>query len=288
MITNTAVNNLKREPIQLRIPIISDKQSCCAYKKPFGYIYLVRNLVNDHLYIGQHKWCGTTLDPKYKGSGKRLRCAYKKYGISNFEMTILEWVNTNLVDLNRAEMYWIDVFGTFRFPQHYNETLGGDGLAGKLGVDSPNYGLKRSDKVRQQQSIRVKEQWANGVYKSIKGQNNPTKRKEVRDKIAIATKEYYIKHPELKDIKLKRLKELWNTNRDLFPQCKIGKDNPAYGRGKPVICIDTNQRFDNSYRASEWVRDTYPDKYPLASGEKIARCCRGSSKSAYKHHWRYY
>lgn len=42
---------MKREPIQLRVPIISDKQNCCPYEEPFGYIYKITNKVNGNYYI---------------------------------------------------------------------------------------------------------------------------------------------------------------------------------------------------------------------------------------------
>lgn len=32
------MNQVKRIPIQVRVPIISDKQNCCSFEEPFGYI----------------------------------------------------------------------------------------------------------------------------------------------------------------------------------------------------------------------------------------------------------
>ena len=51
------------------------------------YIYRITNKVNNKTYIGQHKY--RKLNDDYKGSGKLLWRAYRKYGFENFEKEIL-------------------------------------------------------------------------------------------------------------------------------------------------------------------------------------------------------
>ena len=51
------------------------------------YIYRITNKVNNKTYIGQHKY--KKLNDDYKGSGKLLWRAYRKYGLENFEKEIL-------------------------------------------------------------------------------------------------------------------------------------------------------------------------------------------------------
>lgn len=53
----------------------------------YGYIYITTNLINNRVYIGQHK--GDKFDPKYIGSGKILNQAVAKYGKENFKTEIL-------------------------------------------------------------------------------------------------------------------------------------------------------------------------------------------------------
>lgn len=118
----------KRTPIQSRVPIILDKQNNCPYKEPFGYIYKIINRVNGHYYIGKHEFHYPWLDKSYRGSGRKLRSAYRKHGIENFETSIIEWTNKDNSELNNLEIYWIDIFGAYIFPQHYNLTEGGDGF----------------------------------------------------------------------------------------------------------------------------------------------------------------
>ena len=113
----------------MRIPIICDKQNCCPFQNPYGYIYMLINTVNGHKYIGKHVFHKPYLDKNYWGSGgKHLQNAKKVYGITAFDQIILQWIETNEEDLKKAEIFWIDVFGTHRNSEDYNETPGGDGF----------------------------------------------------------------------------------------------------------------------------------------------------------------
>jgi group I intron endonuclease len=84
-------------------------------------IYEIKNKINGKSYIGQHSSdeLGT-----YWGSGKLIKRAIKKYGIENFERTILERCS-NKKELDEREKYWIrekDSINT-----GYNLTEGGTG-----------------------------------------------------------------------------------------------------------------------------------------------------------------
>lgn len=92
-----------------------------------SYIYKVTNKVNGKMYVGQHRYDGAGLDPRYFGSGVLLKKAYDKYGIENFDMELIEECQDE--DLNTLEQLYIEHYNTLK-PNGYNLTKGGDGHLG--------------------------------------------------------------------------------------------------------------------------------------------------------------
>jgi hypothetical protein len=86
------------------------------------YIYKIINKINGRWYIGKHNGS----DPKYMGSGKLLKQAYKKYGQENFEKVILETCHTE-EELNLKEIEWINNTNALTDPKCYNLVDGGTG-----------------------------------------------------------------------------------------------------------------------------------------------------------------
>ena len=66
----------------------------------YYYLYQIRNKINNKIYIGIHKT--QNLNDGYMGSGSYLKKAKEKYGIENFEKTILEFFESN-EELLKAE-----------------------------------------------------------------------------------------------------------------------------------------------------------------------------------------
>ena len=91
-----------------------------------GYIYIIRNTINDHVYVGQ-----TTRDIETRwkehlrhiNQDKKqiLGYAMTKYGKDNFFIEQLEECDDALLD--EREQYWISHFDSFN--DGYNATLGG-------------------------------------------------------------------------------------------------------------------------------------------------------------------
>jgi len=85
-------------------------------------IYKTTNLINNKIYIGKDK----KNNPKYLGSGKLLKYAFKKYGKENFKKEIIQQCQT-LEELNELETVWILKLESFKREIGYNIALGGEG-----------------------------------------------------------------------------------------------------------------------------------------------------------------
>ena len=87
-------------------------------------IYKITNKINGKSYIG----LSSNIEERFKKhrqmqGEKVLYSAFKKYGIENFDFSILEYCS--LEQLAGREKYWIAYYDTYN--NGYNATLGGDG-----------------------------------------------------------------------------------------------------------------------------------------------------------------
>lgn len=113
-------------------------------------IYKITNKINQKIYIGlsrniekrwkEHKNIAFNIkSPQYN---KHLYKAIRKYGIENFEFTVLEECLEN--ELSQKEIYYIKQFNSFL--EGYNETTGGEFYDNPLkGENHFNHKLKVQD-----------------------------------------------------------------------------------------------------------------------------------------------
>ena len=92
-------------------------------KQKYYFIYQTTNKLNGKYYIGKHETYN--LNDGYIGSGLLLHKAINKYGIENFERTILFFVN-DIDSLNFAEKETVTE-EIVNDPMSYNLKVGGDG-----------------------------------------------------------------------------------------------------------------------------------------------------------------
>lgn len=135
-----------------------------------GIIYIIRNIVNYKIYIGQtihtlhSRWNSHLSAFRNKDNSKSwaLYGAFKKYGIDNF--VIIRFKNCDDDKLDEIETHYIKVFGSM-CPNGYNIRSGGKTgqhceesrekmRQAKLGPNNPNFGKPRSEKFKQLMSVK--------------------------------------------------------------------------------------------------------------------------------------
>jgi len=98
-----------------------------------GIIYLVRNVVNHRVYVGQttRTLSARSFEHNYDmqhASSTRFHRALRKYGPDSFDWQIIDEAETEQ-ELNEKEKYWIQFYKSFDPAHGYNLTLGGEGGA---------------------------------------------------------------------------------------------------------------------------------------------------------------
>lgn len=107
--------------------------------KPYGYIYKITNKVNGKSYIG--KRVSDHFDDRYWGSGKLIKKAISKYGLSNFDREILQWAR-NKEELESLEIENIAKYNSIT--EGYNLTEGGTGGVTTLGSFKITNGIEET------------------------------------------------------------------------------------------------------------------------------------------------
>ena len=90
-------------------------------EKKYNYVYKITNLINGKYYIGIHST--NNIRDNYRGSGKLLLKAYKKYGNENFNKEFLFFVKTK-IELLKVEEELVNKEFVIR-NDNYNLALGG-------------------------------------------------------------------------------------------------------------------------------------------------------------------
>ena len=87
------------------------------------YLYCIENKVNSKIYVGVHST--ENFDDGYMGSGVALRKAINKYGIENFEKSIIKFFDS-LDEMYLAESEIVNT-QLVNSPLTYNMKIGGFG-----------------------------------------------------------------------------------------------------------------------------------------------------------------
>ena len=112
-------------------------------------IYIIKNKLNNHFYIGMSKniqlrWrhhINESQNPNSKEYEKTLYRAFRKYGIENFSFEILELCEEE--ELREREVYWINKLDAIN--KGYNEVNNWQPEIATLGEKHPNHKLSEKD-----------------------------------------------------------------------------------------------------------------------------------------------
>lgn len=225
----------------------------------YGYIYIIRNKINNKIYIGQtcrdfnkrYRYNGNTdIERVYKTHlyNKKKKYRYnshllnsiKKYGFDVFEIDKEFDVAYSQEELNKLEYMYIKIYNTTNYNFGYNKKDGGDNG-------------KPSEETRK---------------KLIEYQNNPNVVKRKKELMIGENNPFYGKH------------HTEETKNKISIANKNGDRSNAY---KKIILLNTLETFNSITEASK--------KFNISVG-CICRCCKNLSRyTKYKEHryvWVYY
>lgn len=223
----------------------------------YGYIYVTTNLINKHMYIGQHKYNINKIDESYLGSGTLFLKALKKYGKENFKVEMLGIAHTKK-ELNQLEKYFIATFiDKYGKGMLYNMAEGGQG-----GNNSPMTPERKAN-----------------ISKARKGQKLDPKRAQMLQNMRtgrIVSEESKLK-ARLSNLGQARSEEA-RKNMSLNHADVNGIKNPFFGKKHTPetlkkISESAKGRNSNKNWINNGIKNTLIDlsKNPLPDGWKIGR-----------------
>ena len=199
--------------------------------KTYNYIYLIKNNINQKIYIGKHST--DNLDDGYMGSGILIKKAIQKYGIENFTKDYLAFCDSEDT-LNYLEKFYIKKYKAKEVG--YNLTDGGEGLQNPNNEIRQKISASRKGKPRflgRTHSSNTKQK----ISESHKGDKNPNfgkpRSEETKRKISAAKKGKHNYKGENSPFYGKHHTE--ETKQQISKTIKLngklkGENNPFYGK----------------------------------------------------------
>ena len=273
-----------------------------------GEIYIIKNNVNDKVYIGQtiqgYKNRFYAHKHETKSIDRPLYRAFRKYGVDNFYVELLE-DNIPYNMLDEREIYWIDYYDCVN-PNGYNISHGGGAyrtederirmsermtgennpMFGKVGELNPFYGRSHTDENKKILSEKAKERY-NNLSDEEKELNN-IRLKEANMKMIEEYGGGFKGHNYTEESKNKISETLKGRVFSEETKKKISDNHP---RKKCVVMINKNEKnvvniFNSIALACEYLKENKIHENPK-SGE-ISNVCLKKRKMAYGFVWVYY
>lgn len=211
-------------------------------------IYQVRNKLNGMIYIGQHQT--ENVDDGYMGSGLRIRRAIEKYGLENFEKTILfECKSEAEMNAKEAEIVNKDFIAR---DDVYNIELGGNGGWTHLSITSKSNASKQRWK---NMNEKQRQHAVEAAHKASKGRRHSI---DERNKISKALKCLFAKDPSKNGMFGKTHSE---ASKIKMHESHLGQRNNQYG--KMWICNDKTHESKTILKTD-----------PIPNGWRKGRFCK--------------
>ena len=236
-------------------------------------IYMIRNKINDKVYIGQSIHIQNRLDGhkrelrKGRHDSRHLQFAWDKYGEENFEF--LSICECKKEKLNEMEQYYILCFESYLGDFGYNTSLGGQSSL-----------MREETRIKIGNSVRGEK---NGFYGKHHSEEQKAKWSEQRSgKNAPSYGRTGKKHPfygkhHTEEAKEKMRQALTGTHYQ-----KEGKDNP---NSKVIYCIELDRVF---YGIKNAGRELGIASQSITACVNKRRKSAGKDKNGNPLHWVYY
>lgn len=230
-----------------------------------GYIYKITNKINEKSYIGKTNNIKRRWGEHKGGKGNTaiLNKAIKKYGIDNFDFSIVEEKEFDSIDalnqgLSQMEIDYIAKYNTYK--RGYNATIGGEGASGHHVSDELKQ-LYREQALERYKSEEERLKCGDGM----RGKHHT---KEVREKIK---KALLNRDPVIYEKIAVKMK---GKHRDHEMIMKA-----AAKRKKAILQYD---KFGNFLKEYNGIMEA-----GYNTTANISACCKGKIGSAYGYIWRF-
>lgn len=277
-----------------------------------GYIYLIRNKVNDKKYIGktvrnyERRWYEHLYYAEQKGTSEKsyaIQKAIKKYGKENFDFSLVEEAPNS--QLGEKERYYIKKYDTYiGNGKGYNMTLGGEGT---IIVDREAV-KKKWEEGKCCREIALDLKSSTATISSIVLSIFPDARKEIHHRGAIYSTRHLQKSVQKYDLNGKlvqtysSLKETGEPN--IQRPLKSGRPNKGYfwiNDSSPYSIEEAVKRYRENpnlknKKVAQYSKEGELIKiFPSISSAKketlaphISDVCNGRRKSSGGYIWKYY
>lgn len=257
-------------------------------KQVYGYVYLIKNLINGKMYFGITE---NTFTERYGGNvakhthNDHLKRSIQKYGIENFEINEQFDVAYNEDDLWDLEDMYMCIYNTLDPKYGYNKK--------RSGRKHKGYG-KLSEESKRKISETVKKKYADGYVNPVKGKKH-TEESKRKNSEAHKGEKHPMYGTHRSDETKKKISDAQKGQKNHM-YGKTGEKNPLYGthiseEQKQILREKHNKKVAQYTLDGELVAIYESAKEASNVIQKdhssICKCCRGKKKTCGGFKWKY-